>query len=86
MSYDSLRSQCAKGANRSKYFEMLKADEQSKVLEWVQMLQSENKLTNNTINSYKSYVCKALATVQSGAKLTNDQKSAVRLFLDMMDK
>lgn len=83
---DNLRKAVQSTSKHSKSFELLKADEREQVLNWIKELQTAQTLTNNTINSYKSYITKALLKVRKGEKLTNDEKSATRKFLSFLDK
>jgi hypothetical protein len=73
--FDSVKSS---KANKSGLFDRLSTDEQADVqafLEWL-------PLKRNTVNSYKTYICKALLKFSGklDGDLTSDEKSAVKKF------
>lgn len=69
----------------SKNFDRLSPEQKADVLEFVEWLPSTG-MTNNTVNSYKSYVTKALLKMDGVIEepLTNDEKSGARKFLDFI--
>jgi hypothetical protein len=68
-------------ANRSELFERLEAQEQQDVTEYLAWLPSQG-LKQNTINSYKTYICKAILKSRGDVEgdPTSDEKSAVKKF------
>jgi hypothetical protein len=66
--------------NKSELFERLELDEQTDVNEFLTWL--VGKLKTNTINSYKTYICKSLLKFSGKleGELTSDEKSAVKKF------
>jgi hypothetical protein len=68
-------------ANRSELFDKLEAQEQQDVTEYLAWLPSQG-LKQNTINSYKTYICKAMLKARGAVEgdPTSDEKSAVKKF------
>lgn len=83
MSYDIMFESVKSTSSRSKNFEQLDAQQKQDVLDFVEYLKSNSDFSTNSINSYKSYITKAMLDSKN---LTNDQKSAVRKFQEFMSK
>ena len=69
------------GQSRSKLFDQLLADEKKDLLEFVEWL-GTTSMTQNSVNSYKSYVIKMMLKARGvlTEAPTNDEKSGGRKF------
>jgi hypothetical protein len=80
--YEDLFKSASTSSSRSKNFELLDAEQKQDVTEFVAWLESNTSFSKNSINSYKSYITKAIV---DPTNLTNDQKSAIRKFQEFMN-
>jgi hypothetical protein len=67
--------------NKSELYAQLESDEQTDVTDFLNWLPSQG-LKPNTINSYKTYICKSMLKFSGKLEgdLTSDEKSAVKKF------
>ena len=68
--------------SRSELFKLLEPDQKSDVLQFVEWMNTSTSFTQNSKNSYKSYVIKGMlkADGKLADELTNDEKSGLRKF------
>ncbi len=69
--------------NKSKLYEQLTAEQQVHVTEFIQYLRDETSFSQNSVNSYKTYICQAMLKADGKllpADLSSDQKSCVKKF------
>jgi hypothetical protein len=86
MSYEDLFEsvEITSNVSRSSNFDKLSIEQQHDVTDFVSYLKNHTSFTQNSVNSYKSNITKALLKFEDNIELTNDEKSAVRKFKKFM--